>query len=216
MSSLNRIVVATLILILLALPTAPRTASAQAGTRTYEITVTNINNSKQGLSPLVVATHPASVHAWQMGQLASKGLEMLAEEGMPDLLAGELKGVATDVAVTHAHLLPGDSITVRIAAKPGDVLSAGSMLIQTNDGFTGLDGVPLTDGDKDTVAYDAGTEDNSELATVQGVIGVADAQPLIRGQVLFRRVFTEHSKLLGFAMFVNVGMVVHGTSLSCG
>ena len=55
-------------------------------------------------------------------------------------------------------------ITVRITAKPGDVLSAGTMLIQTNDGFTGLDSVPLTDSDMDTVAYDAGTEVNTELA----------------------------------------------------
>ena len=89
---------------------------------------------------------------------------MLAEEGMPDLLATELQGGATSVATTHAHLLPGDTITVTVTAKQGDVLSAASMLIQTNDGFTGLDGVPLTDGSTETVAYDAGTEDNSELA----------------------------------------------------
>ena len=131
---------------------------------TFDVTVTNINNSKQGLSPLVIATHPASVHAWQMGKLASKGLELLAREGMPDMLASELTGGATDVATTHAHLLPGDSITVRITGNQGDVLSAASMLIQTNDGFTGLDGVPLSEGSTETVAYDAGAEDNTELA----------------------------------------------------
>ena len=131
---------------------------------TFDVTVTNINNSMQGLSPLVIATHPASVHAWQMGKLASKGLELLAREGMPDMLASELTGGATDVATTHAHLLPGDSITVRITGNQGDVLSAASMLIQTNDGFTGLDGVPLSEGSTETVAYDAGAEDNTELA----------------------------------------------------
>src|SRR2546421_8110791 len=101
-----------------------------------------------------------------MGEVSSNELELLAEEGMPDMLASELKGVATDVAVTHAHLLPGDSITVRITAKQGDVLSAATMLIQTNDGFTGLDSVPLSaaTADKETQAYDAGTEDNSEAA----------------------------------------------------
>jgi len=138
-------------------------AAAQAGTKTYEVTVTNINNGMQGLSPLMLATHPAGVHAWQMGQLASKGTELLAEEGMPDMLASEIKGSATDVQTTKAHLLPGDSITVMITAKPGDMLSAATMLIQTNDGFTGLDSVPLTDGNIDTVAYDAGTEVNTEL-----------------------------------------------------
>jgi hypothetical protein len=140
-------------------------SAAQTGTKTYEVTVMNITTSMQGLSPLALATHPASVHAWQMGQMASKGLEMLAEDGMPDMLATEWKGVATDVATTHAHLLPGDMITVRITANEGDVLSAATMLIQTNDGFTGLDGIALTDGNTETVAYDAGTEDNTERAT---------------------------------------------------
>ena len=150
---------------LLGFPAALPTAAAQAGTKTYEVTITNITNSQQGLSPLVLATHPASVHAWQMGQPASKGTEMLAEEGMPDLLAGELKGSATHVVTTKAHLLPGDSITVHITAHDGDVLSAASMLIQTNDGFTGLDSVALGERDYDTMAYDAGTEDNSEKAS---------------------------------------------------
>jgi len=138
-------------------------AAAQAGTKTYEVTVTNINNAMQGLSPLVIATHPAGVHAWQMGQLASKGTELLAEEGMPDMLASEVKGSATDVQTTHAHLLPGDSITVTITAKQGDMISAATMLIQTNDGFTGLDSAPIAEGSTDTMAYDAGTEENTEL-----------------------------------------------------
>jgi hypothetical protein len=166
MSKVKRTLIGMLALTLLGLPAPPNAAAqaAQTGTKTYEVTITNITTSKQGLSPLVIATHPPSVHAWQVGQLASKGLELVAEEGMPDMLASELKGASTEVAVTHAHLLPGDSITVRVSAKQGDVLSAATMLIQTNDGFTGLDGAPLTDGDKDTVAYDGGTEDNTELA----------------------------------------------------
>ena len=56
-----------LALALLALLVAPYGAAAQAGTKTYMVTVTNINTGKQGLSPLVIATHPAGVHAWQIG-----------------------------------------------------------------------------------------------------------------------------------------------------
>lgn len=163
MTRYKRLVVGMLALTLPALLLGFHPAAAQAGTKIYEVTVTNINNSMQGLSPLMLATHPAGVHAWQLGQLASKGTEMLAEEGMPDMLASEIKGSATDVQTTKAHLLPGDSITVMITAKPGDMLSAATMLIETNDGFTGLDGVALTDGNIDTVAYDAGTEVNTEL-----------------------------------------------------
>src|SRR5438477_10687993 len=167
MSNVKRLLIGTLALTLLGLPAVPRAAAqaAQTGNKTYEITVTTINTGKQGLSPLVIATHPPSVHAWQLGQLASKGLELVAEEGMPDMLVSELKGSSTDVVATHAHLLPGDNITVKVTAKQGDVLSAATMLIQTNDGFTGLDGVALSNGATfETMAYDAGTEDNSELA----------------------------------------------------
>src|SRR5438552_3227275 len=112
MLNLKRALIGLLALTLLGLPATSHRVDAQTGTRTFQVTITNINSGKQGLSPLVVATHPASVHAWQMGKLASKGLELLAREGMPTLLASELKGSATDIAVTHAHLLPGDSITV--------------------------------------------------------------------------------------------------------
>lgn len=164
MLNLRRTLIGMLALALLGLPTAPHSAAAQTGTQTYEVTVTNITNSKQVLSPPLLATHAASVHAWQRGQTASAGVEKVAEEGMSDLLASELKGVATDVVVSHAHLLPGDSITLLITAKQGDVLSTASMLSQTNDGFTGLDSAALVDGSTDTIAYDAGTEDNTELA----------------------------------------------------
>ena len=163
MSIRRNITTGLVTLSMLGVALAPVGASAQGmAMKTYEVTITNITTSKQALSPPIIATHPASAHAWQMGQPASKGVELVAEEGMTDMLAAEVKGVATDVQAAHAHLMPGDSITLKIMAHDGDVLSAATMLIQTNDGFTGLDSAPLTAGDKDTVAYDAGTEDNTE------------------------------------------------------
>ena len=163
MSIRRNITTGMVTLSMLGVAMAPVGASAQgAATKTYEVTITNITTSKQALSPPIIATHPASAHAWQMGQPASKGVELVAEEGMTDMLATELRPVATDVQAAKAHLLPGDSITLKITAKDGDVLSAATMLIQTNDGFTGLDNAPLAAGDTDTMAYDAGTEDNTE------------------------------------------------------
>lgn len=132
---------------------------------TYEVTITNITTGKQALSPFIFATHPASAHLWQMGQTASAGLELLAEEGMTTGLVGEVQAAATDVVTTGSPLPPGQSVTVTIMAREGDVLSAASMLVQTNDGFTGLDSVPLTTASTDAMAYDAGTEDNTEKAT---------------------------------------------------
>src|SRR5215216_6136962 len=115
MSIRRNITTGLVTLSMLGVAIAPVAASAQGvATKTYEVTITNITTSKQALSPPIIATHPASAHAWQMGQPASKGVELVAEEGMSDMLASELRPVATDVVASHAHLLPGDSITLRI------------------------------------------------------------------------------------------------------
>lgn len=146
---------------------APYGASAQSmAVKEYEVQITNLAG-KEVLSAPLLATHPASAHVWQMGQIASDGLKMLAEEGQPDVLAASLKGVATDVQVGSGPIMPGASMTIKIKAHDGDVLSAAAMLVQTNDGFTGLDSLPLTGAmaDKDAVAYDAGVEENTEKAS---------------------------------------------------
>lgn len=174
MSIRRNITTGLVTLSMLGVAIAPVGASAQGmSMKTYDVTITNITTSMQALSPPIIATHPSSAHAWQIGQPASKGAEVVAEEGMTDMLAAELRPVATDVQAAKAPLLPGDSITLRITAKDGDVLSAATMLIQTNDGFTGLDSVALAAGDKDAMAYDAGTEENTELkADIPGFGGM--------------------------------------------
>src|SRR2546425_772156 len=63
------------------------------------------------------------------------------------------------------------SRTFRIeAAANANRISLAVMLICTNDGFTGLDGVALPGGFKPltyyTAGYDAGTEANDELSTI--------------------------------------------------
>jgi hypothetical protein len=153
----------TLALAALGLLAAPGPAAAQTDTSMYEVTITNLT-SMQALSPPIIVTHPASVHAWQMGQTASEGVELVAEEGMNNKLAAEVSGVATDSAMGSGPLMPGKSVTLRVMAHSDDVLSSATMLVQTNDGFTGLDNAPLRDGSLETMAYDAGTEDNTEIA----------------------------------------------------
>lgn len=63
--------------------------------------------------------------------------------------------------------MPGSSQSIQIAGAAGsDVLSLASMLVQTNDGFVGLDSVELPLGrrlDYFPLGYDAGSEFNSEL-----------------------------------------------------
>jgi len=51
-------------------------------------------------------------------------------------------------------------------------------------------------------------------AAVQRVIGVADAQPVVRRQVFLGWVFAEGGELPRFALFVKAGLVVHEVVLS--
>lgn len=144
----------------------------------YEVTVTNLSEG-QPLSPPALILHRAGYHPWQVGSAASSGLEQLAEGGATTALLGEAAAnpaVKTTAADTAA-ILPGASSSVMIEGpRYGDIaLSLATMLVNTNDGFTGLDAEPLAalavHGSRSiaVMAYDAGTEANSETAaTIPG------------------------------------------------
>lgn len=137
----------------------------------YEVTITNLTTG-QPLSPPVIATHDPSVFVFKKGQAASASLKLLAEDGKNLMLAGELGEAAAEKKVTDVvalgmgyKIMPGESKTFMVAAKPGDVLSVATMLAATNDGFTGVSGMKL-DGTApmmtEAMAMDAGTEQNTE------------------------------------------------------
>jgi hypothetical protein len=158
----------------------------QDGTRTYAVKIENLTYG-QPLSPGVIATHKAGVRLFRLGDLASEGIRRIAEEGDPSAAVAELRvnGGAYEVIATempiHRMSGPGtSSLTVRIrAAGDADRLSMATMLVCTNDGFTGADGIALpADFGAEThyaMAYDAGTERNDEvtrnLADGCGMIG---------------------------------------------
>lgn len=139
----------------------------------YEIQIDNLTEG-QPLSPVTAILHTSGAW-WEVGQPASVALEKLAESGdNQDLLAVDfmLASVTGD-----APTLPGNSLTLSLSIEdqPSVNLSVLSMLGNTNDGFTGLNAVDLTNlavGERlqfATYAYDAGTEANSEsAATVPG------------------------------------------------
>ena len=164
-------------------------------TATYEVTITNLTPG-QPLTPPVVATHRRNVHLFRVGSAASFALQEIAENGnstpMLDAL-GANKHVFDSQQVGMVPLVPtadpggtglADSVTFNIAAARGArFLSFASMLICTNDGFTGIDGLrlPTKVGRSMTATvngYDAGTEINTEdfanmVPPCQGLIGVS-------------------------------------------
>jgi hypothetical protein len=164
---------ATLLAVALVGAAAPP-ALAAGDTATYEITITNLTES-QWFTPPAAATHRPSFDAFSVGRRASEGVKEIAENGnlAPFTALLDAHGGVQDWTVAVADpnmppLGPGQSVTFTLEADRGTRrLSYVAMLICTNDGFTGADGLrlPRNVGQSTTtygVAYDAGTEVNTE------------------------------------------------------
>lgn len=156
---------------------------------TYEVEIENLT-ATQPLTPAVVATHGSSLQLFARGEAVIPELQDLAENGGVPGLHAALSDHAdvVDVAVAAAGgpppIMPGASVTATLTGGRGATyLSAAAMLICTNDGFTGVAGLPLPSmiGESAVhlaVAYDAGTERNTEdfadlVPPCQGLRGVS-------------------------------------------
>jgi len=149
-------------------PPAPVTA-------TFEVTVSNLSNA-QPLSPIAVIAHQDAFSVFTVGSPASAGLETLAEGGDNSALLAEADAAAGtgDTASGAAPIGPAGSETVSLTLNEADLgpstISVSTMLVNTNDAITGVNAVPLAGmqvGDSvsmRTIAYDAGTEANTEQA----------------------------------------------------
>lgn len=158
--------------------------------REYSIQVTNLTYG-QPVSPLVASLHNSEVRLMTVGVAASVALEQLAESGANGDLLAELDANAMTFSNVGGAgvLMPGMSETVTVSAEFDSAqiasvqLSAVTMLVNTNDAITGFNGLDVTNlavGDSmtlTTLAYDAGTEANSESAdTVPGPAAAGGAQ----------------------------------------
>lgn len=176
---------------------ATTTADSDEGsTKTYRVTVTNLTTG-QPLSPGVFVTHSRRVSLFTERTKASEGIRAIAEDGDPSAAAAALTGVrgVHSVVTTGAPVgiiggMPFPS-SLSFEIKAGDnahLFSVSLMLICTNDGFAGLDGVRLPGGlHKEAVyyadGYDAGTERNDEIAgsIVPPCFGIGPVKGLIGG-----------------------------------
>jgi Spondin_N len=177
------------------------------GPRTYEVTITNLTEG-QPLTPPVVATHRGRHQVFQVGQPASVGVREIAENGNnAPLLAfleadpfdrfSDFKQAGSGPLVPEGKPgAPGvppdppafpDSVTFEITAdRDATRLSFVSMLVCTNDGFTGVNALRLPGSvgssvSAETQGYDARTERNTEdfahiVPPCQGLIGVSSGE----------------------------------------
>lgn len=166
-------------------------------TLSYRISLTNLTNH-QPLSPLAVVLHNSGYTSWQTGSAATDGLEMLAEGGATtDFLAeadGDTQVLATGTG--SGLIMPGASDMVDITTSSDGAnqlqLSLATMLVNTNDAFTGVAGHSLNGlgvGESQQFyahAYDAGTEANTETAaTIPGPAGGGEGYNSARDDVDF-------------------------------
>lgn len=156
-------------------PAVPPPTPAPPPTATFEVTVVNLTNA-QPLSPTAIIAHTDGYSVFTVGESATVGLEELAEGGSNVALIAEADAdpSVVETASGAGPVGPAGSETIEFEVLesdlPGLVVSTSTMLVNTNDAITGINGVAVGDmsvGDviaQRTIAYDAGTEDNSEIA----------------------------------------------------
>ncbi len=141
----------------------------------FDVSVTNLTGA-QPLSPVAVIAHQDGYTVFVVGVSATVGLEELAEGGDNTALLSEADADANVVATASgaAPIGPAGSETINIEVLETDLpdllISVSTMLVNTNDAISGINGVAVGDmavGDVVSlraIAYDSGTEANTELA----------------------------------------------------
>jgi hypothetical protein len=146
---------------------------AAAVNYSYEVKVTNLTQA-QPMSPLAVVLHNEG-NIWTLGESASVALENLAESGdNTDVLAMNF----VNQGESGAGILPPggtESLTITMTDEIPQLLSLATMLVNTNDAFTGVNAMDVSNLAVNesislrTSSYDSGTENNSEMSgTIPG------------------------------------------------
>jgi hypothetical protein len=131
----------------------------------------------------LVAVHDRGVHVWQVGEIASHGVAAIAEDANNSVLESALprvRGVRSAFTAIGGPIPSGASATFRVPLRPHERVSVVTMLVNTNDAFTGLDAVRLAGHHRAvrTIGYDAGSEVNNEL--VAFIPGPCCNNPFVR------------------------------------
>lgn len=154
----------------------------------YTVKVVNLTTA-QPMSPLAVVLHDEG-ELWNIGEMASDSLEKLAESGdNADVLA---ESIVLSGKSGAGILMPGMSEMVEINIEDNMPMyfSLATMLVNTNDAFTGTTAMDISNLAVDesisllTSSYDSGTEKNSELmATIPGPAGGGEGYNDMRDDV---------------------------------
>ena len=146
-------------------------------TKTWRVTVANLTPpgpgapGSQPLSPPLFVVHSRQADVWSVGEIASHGVAAVAEDANNAVLESalpSLSGVKTVFTGGGGPIPSGQSRTFTVETSGQfNRLSVVTMLVNTNDAFTGLDSLRLRGRGASlaTIAYDAGSEINNELGS---------------------------------------------------
>ncbi len=161
-------------------------ASTAVEAQELDISITNLTHGSH-FTPLLVAAHGATTQLFEPGKAASANLQAMAEGGDISDLSSDVDAAGADKVANPAEglLAPGASTSFSLSTQEGnDYLSLVAMVLPTNDGFVGMNSLPIpTAAGSYTYqvnAWDAGTEANDEIVNGNGAPGMAGipADPL--------------------------------------
>lgn len=141
------------------------------------VEISNLTNAIY-FTPLLVAAHNGHTHLFELGTPASPSLQAMAEGGEIAGLESELQALGANVVSNPAGgvLAPGATTEASLRVNRSNrYLSVVAMLLPTNDGFMGLDSIPIPRWPGVYTyyvqGYDAGTEANDEVINGGGAPG---------------------------------------------
>jgi hypothetical protein len=142
----------------------------------YTVQITNLTYA-QPFAPAAIVLHESGYHAFAEGEAASMGIEVMAEGGNPAMVIEEAMDSTDFLDAQNSGGILGpktssDVFTLVVPELDADDLrlTVTTMLVNTNDAFTGLNAADVSNmsvGDSKTfmtVTWDAGTEANTETA----------------------------------------------------
>ena len=143
----------------------------------FRVTIENMTEPPTPISPGALVGHCADDSFWAVGGHASGELELIAEVGDPTA-AVAVSQDETAMGMTFSQeryqigdVGPGASVSVDVVFEHGCKLSSAHMLVHSNDTFVGALNIDMWDPETHLpipmvsaalMAYDAGTEENSE------------------------------------------------------
>jgi hypothetical protein len=133
--------------------------------------VTNLTRpGSQPLSPPLFVVHSSRADVWSVGDIASHPVAAIAEDANnapAESALADLPGVRTVFTGPGGPIMPGTSRTYAVETRGHfNRLSVVTMLVNTNDAFTGLDSLRAGGLGASVMAqaYDGGSERNNEDA----------------------------------------------------